>query len=207
MLAAPLISYLASGCGGGNVPGVARGTDLYDTCRPCHGKSGEGTEALGAPAIAGLPQWYVEAQLDKFRSGVRGAHPADAEGNRMRPMARSLNLPGDVQSVAQYVASLKARPAHPTLQGGNAAAGEAPYTTVCTVCHGADATGTEGMGAPTLLTQPDWYLLKQLEKYKSGQRGTDTADVTGQQMATMASMLPDHQSMLDVIAYIGTLRK
>ena len=188
-------------------PGLARGAELYDTCVPCHGKAGAGDPALSAPSIAGLPQWYVEAQLGKFRNGMRGAHPADAEGARMRPMARSLNLAGDVSSVAQYVASLPPQPIHATLAGGNPTTGAERYTTVCTVCHGADAMGTEAMGAPTLVNQADWYMLHQLEKFKSGMRGADTADVTGQQMAAMSSSLEDHQAMLDVIAYILSLRK
>ena len=41
-------------------------------------------------AIAGQAQWYLEAQLVKFKNGVRGAHPDDMEGSRMRPMARTL---------------------------------------------------------------------------------------------------------------------
>jgi cytochrome c oxidase subunit 2 len=67
--------------------------------------------------------------------------------------------------------------------------------------------GLEAMGAPTLVNQADWYMVRQLEKFKNGMRGADTLDVTGQQMAAMSSMLEDHQAMLDVVAYIRTLRK
>jgi len=207
LLAAPLLSLVLAGCGAMNHPGMARGTELYETCVPCHGKSGAGDPALGAPAIAGLPQWYVEAQLGKFRSGQRGKHPGDMEGHRMRPMALSLNLEGDVPSVAQYVASLPAHPVPEMLTGGNPTAGAERYTTVCTVCHGADAMGNEAMGAPTLLNQADWYMVRQLDKFKTGMRGADTSDAQGQQMAAMSSTLEDHQAMLDVIAYIRTLRK
>lgn len=207
LLAAPLFPLGLSGCGGMGRPGMARGAELYDTCVPCHGKGGAGDQALGAPAIAGLPRWYLEAQLGKFRSGVRGAHPEDTEGHRMRPMARTLNLEGDVASVAQYVASLAARPAPATLKAGDPAAGSARYTTLCVVCHGADAMGMEAMGAPTLLNQADWYMLRQLEKFKSGMRGADSNDVQGSQMAAMSATLEDPQAMMDVIAYIRTLRK
>lgn len=207
LLAAPLLALTIWGCGGRARAGIARGRDLYDTCKPCHGVTGGGNASLGAPSIAGLPLWYLEAQLTKFRTGVRGAHPSDMEGARMRPMARSLNLEGDVNSVAQYVASLPPRPAAPTLTGGDATAGATTYTTVCVVCHGADGVGLEAMGAPTLVNQADWYMVRQLEKFQSGMRGADPRDVTGQQMAAMSSMLTDHQAMLNVIAYIQTLRK
>lgn len=207
LLVAPLMALTIWGCGGRARAGIARGADLYDTCEPCHGATGAGNASLGAPAIAGLPPWYLEAQLSKFRTGVRGAHPSDVEGHRMRPMARSLNLEGDVASVAQYVASLPARPAPVTLTGGDPVAGATTYTTVCVVCHGADGAGLEAMGAPTLVNQADWYMVRQLEKFQSGMRGADPRDVTGQQMAAMSSMLTDHQAMLNVIAYIHTLRK
>ena len=207
LVAVTLMSLAIWGCETKVHEGIARGHELYDTCKPCHGVNGGGNQALGAPSIAGLPQWYLEAELNKFRSGLRGTHPSDMEGHRMRPMARSLNIEGDVTSVAQYVASLKPQPAMATLTGGNVASGEAKYTTVCTVCHGADAMGQEAMGAPTLLNQADWYMLRQLEKFKTGMRGADTLDVSGQQMAAMSAMLEDHQAMLDVLAYIHTLRK
>ena len=207
LLAAPLLSLALPGCGGAPRQGIARGADLYDTCLPCHGARGAGNVELGAPPIAGLPRWYIEAQLGKFRNGLRGSNPADMEGHRMRPMARSLNIEGDVGSVAQYVASLPLQHAPATLTGGDSAAGAARYTTVCTVCHGADAMGMEAMGAPPLVNQSDWYILRELDKYRAGVRGYDSTDAQGQQMATMSSALENHQAMLDVIAYIRTLRK
>lgn len=207
LLAAPLLALALWGCGGRAQTGIARGADLYDTCRPCHGTGAHGDATLGAPAIAGLPLWYLEAQLGKFRSGIRGAHPSDVEGHRMRPMARSLNLEGDVSSVAQFVASLPARAPSQTLAGGDAEAGAARYTTVCVVCHGPDAAGIEAMGAPTLLNQSDWYMVRQIQKFKSGVRGADPRDVQGAQMAAMSAILEDEKAMLDVIAYIRTLRK
>ena len=186
---------------------MARGHELYDTCIPCHGKHGAGNAELGAPAIAGLPRWYIEAQLEKFRDGQRGTHPDDMEGHRMRPMARSLNLAGDVASVAQYVASMPAQYVPMTIAGGDTAAGSQRYSTMCVVCHGPDAKGMEAMVAPPLLDQPDWYLIRQLDKYKSHMRGFDSTDMQGQQMAAMSTSLEDHKAMLDVIAYIKTLKK
>ena len=65
----------------------------------------------------------------------------------------------------------------------------------------------QAMGAPGLVNQPDWYVLRQLDKFKSGLRGFDSTDAQGQQMAAMSSTLENHQAMLDVIAYIRTLKK
>ena len=62
------------------------GKELFAACASCHGDNGTGQANIAAPNIAGLPAWYVEAQLVKYRSGIRGAHPDDLEGLRMRPM-------------------------------------------------------------------------------------------------------------------------
>src|SRR5690606_7531674 len=70
-LAALLLVLAGAGCSAPE-PGIARGEDVWETCVPCHGSSGEGNQALGAPAIAGLPQWHIQAQLESFASGWRG---------------------------------------------------------------------------------------------------------------------------------------
>lgn len=84
---------------------IQRGQALFATCIACHGYDGAGNEALKAPPIAGHPDWYVQAQLHKFRIGARGAHPQDATGALMRPMAMTLDEQGS-KDVAAYVWSL-----------------------------------------------------------------------------------------------------
>ena len=147
-------------------PGLARGDALFDTCVPCHGDEGQGNQELGAPAIAGLPQWYVQAQLEKFESGWRGAHPMDTVGIRMKSMARSLDLEGDLESVAEYVASMS--PTNPTpVLHGDPQAGQTVYQGTCIACHGPDGRGNEALNAPPLVGQSDWYLLAQFQKFRS----------------------------------------
>ena len=188
-------------------PGIAHGREIYDTCKPCHGAHGEGNLALRAPAIAGLPQWYIDAQLTKFKDGVRGAHPDDGEGARMRPMARSLWREGDMASVAEYVATLPGRVPHATMVEGDTAAGRMRYQSVCVTCHQDDGNGNEALGAPPLTHQHDWYMMTQIAKFKSGMRGAHPDDVMGAQMAAMAGTLEDSTAMHDVIAFIRTLQK
>jgi len=199
------LTSLSVGCAS-KPPGLAHGKEVFDTCVPCHGANGGGDLALRAPVIAGLPQWYVAAQLTKFKGGIRGAHPDDEEGARMRPMARTLWKKGDVESVAEYVASLPAVHPASTLQG-DVAAGSARYTSICIACHGPDGKGNQALNAPTLRSQADWYMLAQLEKFKSGMRGAHPSDMSGSQMRAMAMTLPDSQAMKDVVAYIRTLSK
>ncbi len=207
LLALATTAAVVAGCARTPGPGLARGEQIYDTCVPCHGKAGRGDATIGAPQIAGLPKWYLVAQLTKFKSGLRGAHPDDDSGERMRPMARSLYREGDVESVAEYVATLPPAKPAPTLRAGDAGGGQVRFTTICVTCHGPDAAGNEALGAPPLNHQADWYMLAQLTKFKGGLRGANPADAFGGQMAAMSQTLEDTTAMKDVIAYIRTLQK
>lgn len=184
----------------------SRGKALFALCASCHGPEGQGNREVGAPAIAGLPDWYITAQLQKFIAGGRGKHPDDDAGNRMRPMARTLKGPDDPQLVAAYVSSLP--PAHVELTvSGNADRGKA-YFAVCMACHGPTGDGNRAIGAPPLHPTNDWYLVQQLKNFKGKIRAYDPVlDRTGMTMAPMASTLPDEQAMKDVITYVQSLTK
>jgi cytochrome c553 len=183
-----------------------RGEALYGLCAQCHGANGAGNPVALAPSIAGLPQWFVEGQLRKFQSGGRGTHFDDIGGMRMRPMSMWLGDDADVVNVAAYVAKMPRVDLEPTLEGGDAAAGQAKYA-VCIACHGADAEGNQALNAPPLAGMSDWYQLTSLKNFKSGVRGTNPKDPTGALMRPMSMTLADEQAMLDVIAYIQSLPK
>jgi cytochrome c553 len=175
-----------------------------DYCAPCHGDQAHGDVDIGAPAIAGLPAWYTLEQLHKYRDGRRGAHKDDAEGLRMRPMSRTLESDAYVDLVAEYIASLPpVRPAA-TLAAGDPANGATLYGT-CAACHGPDGAGNEQLHAPPLTIQQDWYVARQLGKFKAGVRGVDPKDVYGNQMRPMAALLTDDQAVTDVVTHIQTL--
>lgn len=200
----PLLLVGAVACDATPPPvGMERGSELYETCAPCHGDAGVGNADIAAPSIAGLPQWYVEDQLRGFQNEYRGDHAEDLPGLRMRPMAVSLTREGDVESVAQYVASLESVYPQSTLHG-NAGAGAASYV-VCVACHGEDGLGNKDLHAPPIVQLDDWYLLTQLRNFKSGARGARTDDIWGQTMRVNSLALTD-EGMRDVIAYVQTLR-
>jgi cytochrome c553 len=199
-----LLAFGAAACNQAPTPGIARGEALFDTCAPCHGVAGGGDQTLGAPAIAGLPLWYVQEQLRKFQLGHRGGAPFDTVGIRMKSMSWSLDLEGDLESVAEYVAGMPATNPAPSVEGGDAQAGQAAYT-VCAACHGPAAKGNEALHAPPLVGQSDWYLVAQLHKFKVGWRGADPDDIWGGTMRPNAMMLDD-AAMLNVVAYIQTLQ-
>jgi len=180
-----------------------RGHELYGYCQQCHGTDGAGNEDYRAPSIAGLPPWYVRAQLDKFRTGARGDHPEDVDGLRMRPMSRTLANQNEIAMVSEYVASLRP-PELPNTVEGDVDHGRELYEP-CVQCHKEQAQGDPSVGAPPLTGQSDWYLVAQLQKFKDGIRGSDPQDTPGSQMAPMVTGLADEQAMRDVVAYIRTL--
>lgn len=187
-----------------NVNAEDRGAEVFNgLCNRCHGSQGQGNKGLEAPLIAGMPAWYVEGQVLKFRQDLRGTHPKDLPGMRMRPMANTLRE-SDIPLVAKYVEQL---PAHQPMliEGADPKKGESTFS-VCSSCHGADAKGNQAMGAPNLSVQDGWYLVSQLKNFKDGIRGADPRDSFGSMMRPMASTLTE-ESMKDVVAYIHSLQK
>lgn len=87
---------------------------------------------------------------------------------------------------------------------GDATLGAASFA-VCSACHGQQAEGNVALNAPKLSGQDLRYLKRQLQKYKSGIRGTHEADVFGRQMQPMAATLVNDSMIDNVLAYIGTL--
>ena len=174
----------------------------WKLCAACHGADGHGNKSFQAPAIAGLPDWYVKRQLEKFRTNVRGAHPDDVSGHLMRPMARALPV-GKSDEMSSYVASLTKKPMVDTI-GGDPVKGKALYA-VCAACHGVNGEGNPLLKAPSQVGLDDWYMLDQLKKFKDGLRGKHPKDVEGMTMAPILATLADEEAMKDVIAYIRQL--
>ena len=165
-----------------------------------------GNQKVNAPTIAGLPQWYIEAQLKKFKQGGRGTHFDDLTGMQMRPMALSLGSDDEIKVIAAHVAALPAHKPAPLLSGGDANKGKVLFAP-CVACHQADGSGNEALKAPPLTHANDWYLAASLKKFKAGIRGTNPLDQSGALMRPMAQTLPDDQAIADVVAYITTLQK
>ncbi len=83
------------------------GRNVYATCIACHGASGEGNAALNAPALTGIEDWYQLAQLEKFRSGTRGADTSDLYGMQMAPLARSIADEQAMHDLLAYISTLE----------------------------------------------------------------------------------------------------
>ena len=75
----------------------------------------------------------------------------------------------------------------------------------CESCHGDEGQGIWALNAPRLNGVNDWYLVRQLNNYKQGIRGSHPQDLYGKQMTLMAGVLRDDQAIKDLVAYINTL--
>lgn len=172
-------------------------------CVVCHGVELMGNRAVDAPKLAGLPDWYLERQLQAFREGWRGSDASDPNGMEMRPQATVL----EDDTVAAAVAFAASVPAHPAAASviGDAARGERLYQS-CAACHGPDGAGSEAQLAPPLAGQNDWYLVTQLEHFRSGARGVASGDTQGAVMRAAALSLANDADIADVVAYIYTFR-
>jgi cytochrome c oxidase subunit 2 len=80
------------------------GQKPYVTCGACHGSDGRGIQAMNAPGLKGMSDWYLVTQLKNFKQGIRGAHAQDMYGPQMALMAAI--LPDD-QAINDLVAYIK----------------------------------------------------------------------------------------------------
>ena len=181
----------------------AAGAGQFAVCIACHGQNGEGNPALNAPRLAGQASWYLGRQLHHFREGLRGSHEGDVFGAQMRAFASMLPDDGAIRNIAAYIESLPGAE-HASTVTGNVDRGRRLYAT-CANCHGAAGEGIWSLNAPRLADMSDWYMVRQLQNFQHGVRGTHKADYYGWQMAAMADSLKDERSINDVVAYINTL--
>jgi cytochrome c oxidase subunit 2 len=182
---------------------VVKGKTLYAICSACHGANGEGMAALNAPANAGQDPWYMTRQLKNFKTGIRGAHPDDAFGAQMRPMAMVLADDQAIADVVAYITSLDMPEPVRTIEG-DLELGKQAYET-CIPCHGENGQGAMALDAPRLSNQHDWYTVRQLENFKAGIRGGHQNDIYGAQMRIMSQMLETDARVRAVAAYIATM--
>ncbi len=185
------------------VGNAAAGAAQYAVCAACHGQQGEGLLALNAPKIAGQEPWYIRRQIDNYKKGLRGAHEDDIYGRQMAPMSLTLANEQALENVIAHVQTLPDNPSPETIEG-DVEHGAELYV-VCAYCHGKEAQGIEAINAPRMAGMNDWYLVRQLENFKSGVRGGHPQDYYGMQMGFMGRTMQDEQSMRDVVAYINTL--
>ena len=81
---------------------AARGAQAYVICGVCHGPAGEGNEALAAPKLTDIQDWYQARQLRYFKDGIRGRGRGDVYGAQMAAMSMTLTD----QTIADLIAHI-----------------------------------------------------------------------------------------------------
>jgi cytochrome c553 len=184
------------------------GTVLFkNICANCHGQKGEGNPLLKAPCIAGLPTWYVKAQVHNFREGRRGTDPQDPQALLMAATVKALQVE-HIEAVAKVVETLEPiPPPAPAKKPSDDALAEGRllFEERCMECHRYNGTGELAFGSARLLGLQDWYLKAQLHKFKTGKRGAVPGDDNGLKMVFAVQHIETDADLDAVVAYILTL--
>jgi mono/diheme cytochrome c family protein len=126
-------------------PSVPGGRLLYNElgCINCHGGDG-GLPKRRGPELAGITQRIQGDWLRAFLSD-----PAAVRAGTVMPHLLSGQKPGEVESVLQYLATLKSKPEPKTTRDVNVERGRELFHTVgCVACHTPDTTFQPPEGAP-----------------------------------------------------------
>jgi cytochrome c553 len=171
-------------------------------CATCHGAYGVGNPIVGGPSLAGLEPWYLKRQLEGFRSKYRGIEEDYIPGREMQASVARLS-DAEIETLVAYIETWPAVKPEQTI-AGDTNKGSVLYAS-CAACHGINAQGNELLGAPALVNRDDWYMLRQLNLFKSGYRGGHPEDMYGKQMRAGVQALQTSEDINNVLAYINTL--
>ena len=86
---------------------AARGEDYYiNICSACHGGNAQGNDALGAPTLAGVNDWYLKSSYESYLDGLRGTHPDDFYGAQMARLASAFSDGDAINDVIAFIAAM-----------------------------------------------------------------------------------------------------
>jgi cytochrome c553 len=152
-------------------------------CMTCHGPTGWGMDALGAPRLAGIGFPYVVKELADFAGGKRVPSGAGA----VMPAFAAALSEQDRRDVAGYVNTLTGPPDLSDLKAlkeGGTTIGEkylgqsiVKYgvlgkVSACQSCHGYNGRGAAPI-FPVIGQQKYTYLVTQLTSWRDGSRAND----------------------------------
>ena len=88
---------------------IANGRLIWEEqCIDCHRYNGSGEKVFGSSPLTAFQDWYIAAQVEKFRTGARGYHPDDEKGQQMRHLISYLSA-SEGRDVSAYIATLAER--------------------------------------------------------------------------------------------------
>jgi len=173
---------------------------LYEPCATCHGAQAQGQKILSAPRLAGQNAAYLVEQLDNFKSGARGAHGDDMQGQVMAANTKNLN-DKTIKTLAAFLANLVGK--NNASASGDIKRGKTIYNESCLACHGVEGEGVTPLYAANLRILSAWYLERQLEAYRKAWRGHPEQGTTrSKSMRSIVGQLNGKSDEEDLIAFL-----
>jgi len=178
-------------------------------CMTCHGPTGWGTEAMGAPRLANLGYPYIVKQLTDLAEGRRVPQGAGA----VMPYFASQLTPQERKDIAAYVNTLNTTPELSDIKELQSSGqpvgvrykgeilvkyGVENKVSACVTCHGYNGRGAPPM-FPVIGQQKFTYLVNQLHNWRDGSRANDPLGM----MRAIAKNLTD-QDILDAATYLSS---
>jgi cytochrome c553 len=182
----------------GNAGDAAAGQTKAAVCGACHGPDGNSPLNVN-PKLAGQHAQYIEKQLHDFKSTKRPSAT-------MVGMVATLDEQGIADVAAWFSSQTRSNgEADPALvdagqtlyRGGNPDTG----VPACAGCHGATGLGVGSANFPSLAGQHAQYMITELGRFKSGERGNDNARM----MRDIAARMSDDE-MAAVASYMEGMR-
>lgn len=182
---------------------TAIGEQVFKHCKQCHGAKGQGGSDGKYPRIAGLPQSYLEKQLNDFKQRKRSNKPMVPVFKNWRfnkdviaSVAAHVNqFPTDALEIPAYQATTEVLEQFDSKEHF-LEVGEELFQD-CVQCHGEDARGKKDKESPPLVKQYPNYLRKQIGDFAVGNREHEHSE-------TMFGEL-DPDEIEAILAYISKL--
>jgi cytochrome c553 len=176
-------------------------------CMSCHGPTGLGNEAMGAPRLANLGYTYIIKQLNDLADGRR---VPEGPGAVMPGFAQQLSAQ-DRQDVSAYVNTVtelpelsdlkdikaSGQPVGTLYKGKIIAVYGTAKVSACQSCHSFNGRGASPM-FPVVGQQRYSYLVNQLHNWRDGSRHNDPYGM----MQAVAKKLSD-EDIINVAAYLS----
>lgn len=159
-------------------------------CVSCHGDHGAGSDAVGAPRLAGMNPDYLAHALSMFKDGTRTSVV-------MQPVAQRLSE-DDMHALARYfsgqhppLAQAQHIPSSEMISAGRrlAESGGTHGVAACFSCHGPSGQGN-GARFPSIGGQPKTFLIARIREFQARARAAPPKPGS---MTEVASKMDDAQ--------------
>ena len=168
---------------------------LVAGCVVCHGVQ----EAQRGPILNGMENWYLRDQIEKFPSGVRGAHPPNRSehlmGIRCSSISNELEAAYLVGSPRRNLFRQSGRFVEIFELGGEL------YQRRCVSCHGESGGGKSAINFPIIDSYPRWYFYQQMRKFREGKRGHYPRDEGGRVTVRRITGFVRTHDIKNIVAY------